>query len=177
MNQLIVGDITYYDIIDDQWSYIFTLKDIYSQRILGLVPSLSMEASFASKCLEQAFAQRKDVGLGGCIHHSDNGSQYDSKAYKKMLADARMLISRADNCLENGSAENLNSIVKNMYLKPWNIRTFKELHQACQELVYINNHQRAIEQLGQLSPIQFEQLVAKLHPEKGPKKVLYDFNS
>lgn len=76
-------DITYYDIIDDQWSYIFTLKDIYSQRILGLVPSLSMEASFASKCLEQAFAQRKDVGLGGCIHHSDNGSQYDSKAYKK----------------------------------------------------------------------------------------------
>ncbi|MBK6497541.1 MAG: transposase family protein [Saprospiraceae bacterium] len=83
VNQLIVGDITYYDIIDDQWSYIFTLKDIYSQRILGLVPSLSMEASFASKCLEQAFAQRKDVGLGGCIHHSDNGSQYDSKAYKK----------------------------------------------------------------------------------------------
>ena len=167
VNQLIVGDITYYDIIDDQWSYIFTLKDIYSQRILGLVPSLSMEASFASKCLEQAFAQ----------HHSDNGSQYDSKAYKKMLADARMLISRADNCLENGSAENLNSIVKNMYLKPWNIRTFKELHQACQELVYINNHQRAIEQLGQLSPIQFEQLVAKLHPEERPKKVLYDFNS
>jgi transposase InsO family protein len=52
----IVGDITYYDIIDDQWSYIFT--DIYSQRILGLVPSLSMEASFASQCLEQAFAQR-----------------------------------------------------------------------------------------------------------------------
>lgn len=177
VNQLIVGDITYYDIIDDQWSYIFTLKDIYSQRILGLVPSLSMEASFASQCLEQAFAQRKDVGLGGCIHHSDNGSQYDSKAYKKMLADARMLISRADNCLENGSAENLNSIVKNMYLKPWNIRTFKELHQACQELVYINNHQRAIEQLGQLSPIQFEQLVAKLHPEERPKKVLYDFNS
>ncbi|MBK8517040.1 MAG: DDE-type integrase/transposase/recombinase [Saprospiraceae bacterium] len=61
VNQLIVGDITYYDIIDDQWSYIFTLKDIYSQRILGLVPSLSMEASFAYQCLEQAFSQRKDV--------------------------------------------------------------------------------------------------------------------
>ncbi|MBK8825664.1 MAG: hypothetical protein IPO26_02900 [Saprospiraceae bacterium] len=89
-----------------------------------------------------------------------------------MLADARMLISRADNCLENGSAENLNSIVKNMYLKPWNIRTFKELHQACQELVYINNHQRAIEQLGQLSPIQFEQLVAKLHPGKAQKSII-----
>lgn len=177
VNQLIVGDITYYDIIDDQWSYIFTLKDIYSQRILGLVPSLSMEASFASQCLEQAFAHRKDMGLKGCIHHSDNGSQYDSKAYKKMLTDAGIHISRADNCLENGSAENLNSIVKNMYLKPWNIKTFKELQQACQELVYVNNHQRAIEQLGQLCPIQFEQLVAKLHPDERPKKVLYDFNN
>ncbi|MBK8825902.1 MAG: hypothetical protein IPO26_04125 [Saprospiraceae bacterium] len=81
---------TYYDIIDDQWSYIFTLKDIYSQRILGLVPSLSMEASFASKCLEQAFAQRKDVGLGGCYIIPTMGP-IDSKAYKKMLADAECL--------------------------------------------------------------------------------------
>jgi transposase InsO family protein len=177
VNQLIVGDITYYDIIDDQWSYIFTLKDIYSQRILGLVPSLSMEASFAYQCLEQAFSQRKDVDLKGCIHHSDNGSQYDSKVYKKMLTDAEIHISRADNCLENGSAENLNSIVKNMYLKPWGIRTFKELQQACQELMYVNNYQRAIEQLGQLSPNQFEQLIAKLHPDERPKKVLYDFNN
>lgn len=177
VNQLIVGDITYYEIIDDQWSYIFTLKDMYSQRILGLVPSLSMEASFASQCLEQALLIRKDVSLKGCIHHSDNGSQYDSRAYKKMLTDAGILISRADNCLENGSAENLNSIVKNMYLKPWNIRTFKELKQACQEVIYVNNHQRAIEQLGHISPIQFEQLIEKLNLDERPKKVLYDFDS
>ncbi|MBK8516754.1 MAG: DDE-type integrase/transposase/recombinase [Saprospiraceae bacterium] len=90
----------------------YSPKDIYSQRILGLVPSLSMEASFAYQCLEQAFSQRKDVEPKGCIHHSDNGSQYDSKVYKKMLTDAEIHISRADNCLENGSAENLNSIVK-----------------------------------------------------------------
>jgi putative transposase len=176
VNQLIAGDITYYN-IDGQCSYIFTLKDIYSQRVLGLIPSLTMEASIAIQCLEQVFMLRKDINLQGCIHHSDNGSQYNSTAYKKMLTDAGMLISRAENCLENGSAENLNSIVKNMYLKPWSIRTFKELEQACQELIYINNHQRAIEQLGQLSPVQFEQLVAKLHPEERPKKVLYDFDS
>jgi putative transposase len=176
VNQLIAGDITYYN-IDGQCSYIFTLKDIYSQRVLGLIPSLTMEASIAIQCLEQVFMLRKDINLQGCIHHSDNGSQYNSTAYKKMLTDAGMLISRAENCLENGSAENLNSIVKNMYLKPWSIRTFKELEQACQELIYINNHQRAIEQLGQLSPVQFEQLVAKLHPDERPKKVLYDFDS
>lgn len=176
VNQLIAGDITYYN-IDGQCSYIFTLKDIYSQRILGLIPSLTMETSIAIQCLEQVFMLRKDINLQGCIHHSDNGSQYNSTAYKKMLTDAGMLISRAENCLENGSAENLNSIVKNMYLKPWSIRTFKELEQACQELIYINNHQRAIEQLGQLSPVQFEQLVAKLHPDERPKKVLYDFDS
>lgn len=176
VNQLIAGDITYYS-IGGQWSYIFTLKDIYSQRILGLMPSLSMDASVAIQCLEQAITARKGMDFKGCIHHSDNGSQYDSAAYKKMLTDAQMRISRAENCLENGSAENLNSIVKNMYLKPWGISTFKELQQACQELMYVNNHQRAIDQLGHLSPIQFEQLVAELHPDQRPKKELYDFNS
>jgi putative transposase len=176
VNQLIAGDITYYS-IGDQFSYIFTLKDIYSQRILGLIPSLSLEASSAIQCLEQVFILRKGMNLRGCIHHSDNGSQYNSTAYKKMLADEGMPISRAENCLENGSAENLNSIVKNMYLKPWCIRTFKELEQACQELIYINNHQRVIEQLGHLSPVQFEQVIAKLHPNQRPKKVLYDFNN
>lgn len=176
VNQLIVGDITYYN-IDSQWSYIFTLKDIYSQRILGLIPSLSMEASIAKQCLDQAIAARKGMDLRGCIHHSDNGSQYDSKAYKKRLAEEGIRISRAENCLENGSAENLNSIVKNMYLIPWGISTFKELQEACQELKFVNNHQRAVQQLSQLSPIQFEQLIAKLHPDERPKKVLYDFNS
>lgn len=176
VNQLIAGDITYYA-IDGQWSYIFTLKDIYSQRILGLIPSLSMEASVAIQCLEQAFMARKGMDMRGCIHHSDNGSQYDSTAYKKMLLDEGFQISRAENCLENGSAENLNSIVKNMYLKPWGVSTFKELQQACKEVIFENNHRRAIDQLAHLSPIQFEQLVAKLHPDQRPKKVLYDFNS
>ena len=89
-----------------------------------------------------------------------------------MLTDAGIHISRADNCLENGSAENLNSIVKNMYLKPWNIKPSKSFQQACQELVYVNNHQRAIEQLGQLCPINLEQLVAKLHPDERPKSII-----
>jgi len=176
INQLIVGDITYYD-IDNKWGYIFTLKDIYSQRILGLVPSLSLEASMALQCLDQAITARKGTDLKGCIHHSDNGSQYESNIYKKRLADKGIRISRAENCLENGSAENLNSIVKNMYLTPWGINTFKDLQQACKELMYINNHQRAIEQLDHLSPIQFERLIAKLHPNERPKKVLYDFNN
>lgn len=176
LNQLIAGDITYYN-IGGQWSYIFTLKDVYSQRILGLIPSLTLKASMAMKCLEQAIITRKDMDFKGCIHHSDNGSQYNATAYRKKLTDAKMCISRAENCLENGSAENLNSIIKNMYLKPWGIRTFKELKQACQEVMYINNHQRAIDQLGQLCPIQFEKLVMSLQPEQRPNKVLYDFNT
>ena len=83
---------------------------------------------------------RKGMDMRGCILHSDNGSQYDSTAYKKMLSDEGIQISRAENCLENGSAENLNSIVKNMYLKPWGVSTFKELQQACQDVIFENNH-------------------------------------
>lgn len=174
INELIVGDITYYR-INDQWSYIFTLKDIYSQRILSLVPAQSLEAKHGIKCLTEALIQRNRKEMKNCIHHTDNGSQYNARNYLEILRNVGMQISRANNCLENGSSENLNNIIKNMYLAPWNITTFKELQQACKELIYINNEQRAIEQLGNLSVVQFEQLIKEIPINERPIKTMYDF--
>ena len=174
INQLIVGDITYYW-VDGKWHYIFTLKDAYSQRILSIIPSPNMEHIHAIACINDAIKIRGKEALNGCIHHTDNGSQYNADAYKKILNDNGMLISRAASCQENGSAEHVNHVAKNMYLYHWNIKTFAELSQKCKEFKKLNNEQRAIEQLGNISPNQFEYVISQLNIEERPLKTLYDF--
>ena len=176
INQLMVGDITYYE-LEDRFYYIFTLKDVYSQRILGLLPAMTMESKNANECLDSAIKIRGQEQLMGCIHHTDNGSQYNAASYIKRLKETGLQISRADNCQENGSAEQLNHIVKNMYLDGWKIKTFRELKKACIELTLILNERRAIKSLGNVSSIQFETIIENITEEERPKIRLYDFKN
>ena len=176
INQLIVGDITYFD-IRGQWFYIFTLKDVYSQFLLSLTASNTLEEKHAVNALLECRTLRGAQALKGCIHHSDNGSQYNGRTYKKWLSSLGMKISRADNCKQNGSAEQLNHIIKNMYLNHWAIRSLQELKEACNELQYLNNHQRVIKQNGQRTPVHFEQYIKTINIENRRKKIMYDFNS
>ena len=176
MNQLIVGDITYFD-IQGEWFYIFTLKDVYSQFLLSLTAANTLEEHHAITALQECQDLRGAETLKGCIHHSDNGSQYNGNTYKKRLFQLEMEISRADNCQQNGSAEQLNHIVKNMYLNHWAIRSLRELKEACKEMQYLNNHQRVIQQLGQRTPVHFEKHVRTLTANLRPKKQMYDFDN
>lgn len=174
-DQLIVADITYYDLSESR-CYIFTLKDVYTQAFIALVVSKNMKAINALECLKRMQEFRGMTCFIGCIHHSDHGSQYDSKDYRLLLKQMSMLISRADNCLQNGSAEQMNHVVKNMYLDPWEPTTFEELEKACARLVELNNNHRAIKQLGDRCPIEFEKWVLSVPEEERPIKKMYDFN-
>lgn len=174
INQLIVADITYLDICQCR-TYIFTLKDVYSQRILSLRPSTNMFYENAMLCLEDMIKIRKKKKFNRCIHHSDNGSQYNANNYKKLLKEMNIRISRAGNCIENGSSEQLNHLTKNMYLEPWGIQTMNELKEACLKLKKLNNEQRAIHQLGNMSPSRFEMKINEMPIENRPIKAMYDF--
>jgi transposase InsO family protein len=174
INQLIVADITYFDISECR-TYIFTLKDVYSQRILSLRPSKNMYHENALMCLEDMIMERKSKSFAACVHHSDNGSQYNADNYKRQLQAMNIQISRAGNCVENGSSEQLNHIAKNMYLEPWGIQTMKELISACLKLKKLNNEQGAIYQLGNLSPCKFELKINEMPVEMRPIKEMYDF--
>ncbi len=174
INQLVVVDITYYW-VDAAWHYIFCMKDVYSQRVIEIIASDNMETSNALLCLKSLIKLRGVNALIGCIHHSDNGSQYNANEYKKLLIGTKMLISRAERCEQNGSAEQLNHICKNMYFEAWGVTTFKELKQAVKKFKYLNNKERPIKQLGNISPEQFEKLIENIPLESRIKKVLHDF--
>lgn len=174
INQLIVLDITYIW-VGDKWFYIFALKDVYSQWVV-ITPSQNMEAKSALTCLQEFIKLRGLQAVRGCIHHSDNGSQYNWSEYKKALKDNGFLISRATNCKENGSIEQLHHVSKNMYLEPMGIKNFNHLKKACTEFIYKNNYQRAIEQLGWKTPDKFEKSLINLPIESRIVKKMYDFN-
>lgn len=176
INQLIVGDITFY-MADGCWHYIFCLKDVYSQFILCLLPVQNMKAEQAVACLQQCCSIRGSENLKGGIHHTDNGSQYDAEIYLKLLGELGMRISRSKKCKENGSAEQLNDNIKNRYLIPWGVTTFPELKRACKKIQKLNNEQRSIKQLGNKSPVQFEKYIESVPLDLRPQKVMFDFKN
>lgn len=175
INQLLVADITYYR-VDGKWHYLFRLKDAYSQREIEIIASKNMKAENAVACIESAVRLRGKEALNNCIHHSDNGSQYEADIFKQALYDLEMQISRAKSCTQNGSSEQSHHICKNMYLEPWGVTTYKELVVAVERFKYLNNHERPIKQLGNLTPVAFEDHIKNIPLELRIQKTLYNFD-
>jgi transposase InsO family protein len=174
--QVIAADITYFT-AKGRLYYIFTLKDAYSGLILGLTGSNNMRAENAIKTLKAAFRLGSAASFEDCIHHSDAGGQYKSNGYKKLLHDNNIKVSIADNCLENGMAEQLNGLIKNDYLMFKSISNVGQLNRELRKLQCFLNNKRTIECLGYLTPAAFEQLNSALPPDKRMKKKLYDFTT
>ena len=73
-NQLWVSDFTYVP----TWSgtvYVAFVIDVFARRIVGWRVSRTAHAGFVLDALEQALHDRKPLGGGGLIHHSDRGVQ------------------------------------------------------------------------------------------------------
>lgn len=172
INQLISGDITY--LIDKEKKYyIFTLKDAYSKRIIGLYGSDNMMAINAIKTYRQA-RRLRGTGIKGCIHHTDAGSQYKSNSYKKLLTKDSIKMSIAGNCLENGMAEQFNSVLKNDYLFD-KIKDVKHLNRVLTKIKRLINNQRPVAALGYKTPVEFEKWIETLSEKDRPTMEMYDF--
>ena len=170
INQVIAGDITYL-ILQDKTYYIFTLKDMYSKRIVGLYASEYMLASNAIITLKQVLRLR-GTDMRHCIHHSDAGSQYKSIKYKKLLKNNQMLMSIANNCLENGMSEQLNGVLKNDYVIK-DVKNINQLNKHLTEIKRLINEERPVKDLNYKTPIAFENWIATL--DHKPEMQLYDF--
>lgn len=170
INQVIAGDITYL-ILKNKTYYIFSLKDMYSKRVVGLYASDNMYAKDAVTTLKQVIRLRGE-DIKGCIHHTDAGSQYKSDIYKKLLNDKKLKMSIADNCLQNGMSEQLNGVLKNDYIVK-DVKNVKELNRQLKEIKRLINEERPVKQLNYRTPVQFEEW---LKTAETPMKIeLYDF--
>lgn len=170
INKVWVSDITYIR-IQDIFYYITLIMDVYSRRILGYSASKDLRAISSCRALELAIKSRMGHILSDLIHHSDRGVQYISNNYLEMLKDKCIGVSMCDSVYENTHIERVNGIIKNEYLIPLGIKSFKELETELKRAVKNYNETRPHWSLDCLPPIEYEE---KLRTIPLPaRKVMY----
>jgi putative transposase len=105
VNQWWVADITYIPLQGGKFSYLATLMDRFSRRIVGWQLARDMTERLVLDALKKAISARRPTPQ--LIHHSDRGGQYAGAEYRNVLRRAamRQSMSRADNCCDNAFME------------------------------------------------------------------------
>lgn len=156
VNQLVVGDLTYLG-IGKQRYYFFCLTDVFSSRIVGYHLSERMRKQEAISALKKWISLRGESKIKGCIHHTDGGTQYFSKLYLTKMKSLGLKISVAENCLENGYAEQRNSTIKYHLLPTVRNSRKRLLEKQVEEMIDFYNYERKQDVLGWRSPVELEQ--------------------
>ncbi|PPA27874.1 IS3 family transposase [Aeromonas jandaei] len=114
-NQVWCGDITYVW-AGGRWYYLAAVLDLHTRRVVGWAMSDKPGAELAIKALEMAYQQRGCPS--GVLFHSDQGSQYGSRAFRQRLWRYRMTqsMSRRGNCWDNAPMERLFRSLKSEWL-------------------------------------------------------------
>lgn len=142
-NQVWVGDITYLELQNHHFAYLFLLMDLFSRYLLGWQVARSLGTDGALDCLHMALSNLPTLPAAW-IHHSDHGAQYTDHRYLDTLHAHHGLPSMGavGNCYDNIFAERLNGTLKNEYALD---RPFADYHQvlpAVKEVIHLYNTDR-----------------------------------
>jgi putative transposase len=139
------------------WVYLAVILDLFARRVVGWATSENNDSALALTALRKAVASRRPPK--GLIHHSDRGSPYGSKEYRRELAGCGMLqsMSRKGDCWDNAVAESFFSTIKAECLDRLVLIDIRSANRATTD--YIDgfyNPKRLHSTNGYLSPITFE---------------------
>ena len=124
--------------------------------------STRITSDLVTNALEMAIEQRKpDAGL---LHHSDRGSQYTGKPYRKLLAANEMLVSMSGkgDCWDNAPTESFFSTLKREQVHH---KYYETRNSARTDIFFyieaFYNRKRRHSTLGYLNPMAFEEIYFK----------------
>lgn len=156
-NQKWVADFTYIWTAEG-WLYVAAVLDLFSRRIVGWSMQSSMTSQLVADALMMAVWRRGRPRE--LLHHSDQGSQYTSEHFQRLLAEQGIVcsMSRAGEVWDNSAMESFFSSLKTERTA----RTvYRSREQARSDVFdYIErfyNPTRRHSTLGYVSPIEFEQ--------------------
>jgi len=159
-NQKWIADFTYIWTAEG-WLYVAAVVDLFSRRVVGWSMKAEMTAQLVTDALVMAIWRRgKPDAL---LHHSDQGSQYASEQFQRLLADNGVTcsMSRSGNVWDNAAMESFFSSLKTERTAR---RVYRTRDQARADVFdYIErfyNAARRHSTLGYLSPIDFEKQAA-----------------
>lgn len=154
-NEKWVADITYIPTAEG-WLYLAGIQDVFSRRIVGWSMSERLTKTLVCAAWEMALGQRGAPRL----HHSDQGSQYTSDAYLRLLEKEHVILSMSavGRCYDNAMQESFWGTLKTECAdQPFPTRAAART--AIFEYIEIwYNRQRRHSALGYLSPCAFELL-------------------
>ena len=155
-DQAYVGDITYLW-TQEGWLYLAVIIDLYSRKVVGWSIGSRMKAQLVCDALQMAIWQRRPKA--GLIVHSDRGSQYASKVYRRLLKANNFVgsMSRKGNCWDNAVAESFFGSLKQERVHWCHYQTRYEAQQDVLNYItmFYNSH-RLHSYLGYKSPCQYE---------------------
>jgi transposase InsO family protein len=155
IDALWVGDITYVPLRGGLFSYLATLMDRFSRRIVGWHLARDMTETLVLMALRQAIRARQPGP--GLMHHTDRGGQYAGATYRGVLhrAAIRQSMSRPDNCYDNAFMESCFGTLKNE-LEMTEYENHAAAFQDVKSYIAYYNLKRKHSALEYLTPHQFE---------------------
>ena len=163
IDQVYAADITYIW-TQEGWLYLAVVMDLCSRKIVGWSMGSRMKAQLVCDALMMAIWRRRPKA--GLIHHSDRGSQYASKEFRRLLKvhGYKGSMSRKGDCWDNAVVESFFGSLKQERVQWCHYQTRHEAQQDILEYIsmFYNGH-RLHSTLGYTSPNDFEkQLSIKL---------------
>jgi transposase InsO family protein len=154
-NQTWATDITYVRTWEG-WIYLAVVIDLYSRRVVGWAIRDHLRTELVADALVMAVGNR--VPEPGLLHHSDQGSQYGSDDYRRLLAAHGITcsMSRRGNCWDNAVVESFFATLKRelIYRRSWPTRD--EAIASIEEWIDFYNRDRRHSYLGSKSPEDYE---------------------
>ncbi len=158
-DRLWIGDFTYLRCWEGKLYFAFVI-DVFSRRIVGWQLASHMRTDLVLDALRMALGTRRPGADFTLVTHTDAGSQYTSYDYTQVIDDHHVLASvgSVGDAYDNAMAESFVDTFKTELIKDRVWQTRSQLELAILEYVHWFNHDRLHESLGDIPPVEFEQL-------------------
>ena len=112
INQKWCTDIRYIHVLKEGWTYLASVMDLHTRKIIGYAYGTEMTAELAKKAVENACLNVPNTE--GIILHSDLGTQYTSQLFENYIDEKNMIhsFSRKGNPYDNACIESFHSVLK-----------------------------------------------------------------
>ena len=160
-NQVWAGDVTYLK-TGEGWMYLAVVMDLFSRRIVGWHIDKRMTTDLVAKAMMKAYNLRRPPK--GLVFHSDRGSQYTSRRYRKLLKsyDIRASMGDVGACWDNAVVERFFGSLKHDWILKVHQPTRQHMKEDVAAYMKYYNLERLHTANGDQSPINYENSLRKV---------------
>jgi len=156
VNQKWCTDFTYLFLANHEVRYNCTILDLHDRSVVASITDRHITSDLAIRTLQKALDSQPAV-KGELLLHSDQGSQYTSKAFIEFCESVHVTqsMSKAGYPCDNAPMERYFNTLKNECTNLYEFQTEEALYQAVEEFAYVSyNHVRPHSFNGYRTPYQ-----------------------